>query len=64
LGPAIFHPAGSGGAWASVSLPYLLSRGAARTPYYKRQIPSPLRPMLVASTIMVRLAGTRRRKAC
>ena len=57
MGTAILHPAESGSAGASVSLPYLLVRGASRAPYYKRQIPRPLRPLLGCSTITVRLAG-------
>jgi len=56
-GCAILHSVVSGGAGASVFLPNLLARGAPRKPYYKRRILSPLRPMLGASTITVRLAG-------
>ena len=57
MGTAILHPARSGGAGATDALPYLLARGTSRAPYYKRQIPRPLRPLLGCSTITVRLVG-------
>jgi len=63
LATAISHPAESGGAGASVALPNLLARGAARAPSYKRQISRPLRLLLRSSTITVCLAGTPGSKA-
>ena len=63
LGTAILHPAESGAAGESVALPYLLARGAAREPSYKRQIPRPLRLLLRSSTITGCLAGTPGSKA-
>jgi len=38
-------------------LPYVVLRGSDRTPYYKRQIPPGLRPVVGASTFTVRLEG-------
>jgi len=38
-------------------LPYLVLRGAARAPYYKRRIPPALRPAVGCSTLTRRLAG-------
>ncbi len=38
-------------------LPYLVLRGAAQAPYYKRRIPPALRPGVGSSTITRRLAG-------
>lgn len=38
-------------------LPYLVLRGAARAPYYKRRVPPALRPSVGFSTLTRRLAG-------
>jgi hypothetical protein len=63
LRTASLYSAGSGAAGASVSLPYLLARGAARESSCKRQIPRPLRLLLRSSTITGCLAGTPGSKA-
>jgi hypothetical protein len=63
LATAIPHPAGSGGAGASVALPELFAPSPARAPTYKRQIPRPFGLFLSSSTITVCLAGTPASKA-
>jgi len=54
--PLILHTP-SGAASADERLPYVVLRGVAAVPYYKRRIPTELRPVVGASTITVRLQG-------
>ena len=54
--PVILHTLAAS-ASTGERLPYVVLRGTAAVPYYKRRIPAELRPVVGASTITLRLNG-------